>query len=139
MKNIITTIVFCLLAFGSGYAQVGTWKTIDDATSKAKSYIEIYEENGKLYGKITKLLLVPQDKKCFTCSGKNINKPLLGMVIIENMMLKDGFYQGGTIMDPDKGKVYDCKIWLKQGDPNVLVVRGYNGPFYRTQYWYRVQ
>ena len=42
------------------------------------------------------------------------------------------------ILDPEKGKWYGCKLWLKDGDPNTLVVRGSIGPFYRTQYWYKV-
>ena len=36
---------------------LGLWKTIDDETKEAKSYMELYEKNGKVYGKITKLLL----------------------------------------------------------------------------------
>ena len=33
----------------------GKWKTIDDETGKEKSIVEIYEQNGVLYGKITQL------------------------------------------------------------------------------------
>jgi len=37
-------------------------------------------------------------------------------------------------MDPETGKVYDCKIWLENGQ---LKVRGYVAFFYRTQTWLR--
>jgi uncharacterized protein (DUF2147 family) len=37
-------------------------------------------------------------------------------------------------MDPETGKVYDCKLWL-EGD--VLKVRGYVAFFFRTQTWRR--
>jgi hypothetical protein len=31
---------------------VGRWKTVDDATGKVKSIVQIREENGKLFGTI---------------------------------------------------------------------------------------
>lgn len=120
-------------------AQVtGTWKTIDDETGKEKSYVELYEANGTLYGKVTKLLNAPADRKCDKCPDERKNQPILGMIILVNMKNKDGYFQGGNILDPEKGKWYGCKMWIKEGEPNTLVVRGYYGPIYRTQYWYRV-
>ncbi len=91
-----------------------------------------------MFGKIARLLKSPPDKKCEKCPDERKNKPLLGMVILENMQRKEGYWQSGRILDPEKGKWYTCKFWLKEGDPNVLVLRGYLGPFYRTQQWYRV-
>ncbi len=122
------------------HAQIaGTWKTIDDDTNEAKSYVQLTESNGNLSGKITKLLKSAPDKKCDNCPDERKGQPLMNMVVVEGMKLKDGHFQGGRILDPEKGKWYTCKMWLKDGDPNVLVVRGYIAMFYRTQYWYRVQ
>ena len=118
---------------------VGTWKTIDDETKEAKSYVQLYEENGQLKGKVIKLLKSDPNRICTECPGERKGKPILNMVVVENMQLKDGYYQGGSILDPEKGKWYTCKMWLKDGDPNALVVRGYISFLYRTQYWYRVQ
>ena len=39
-----------------GKTCIGTWKTIDDETEKARSHVQIYEKDGKYYGKIIKLL-----------------------------------------------------------------------------------
>jgi len=33
---------------------LGQWKTIDDETGKPKSIVNLYIEDGKLYGKISK-------------------------------------------------------------------------------------
>ncbi len=60
---------------------VGHWISIDDATGKEKSEISLYLENGKLYGKIERLLL-PEDqgKICVECKGSekiNLSKVLL--------------------------------------------------------------
>ena len=89
----------------------GTWITQDDETGRKKSEVLIYKENGKLYGKITKLLL-PEDegKKCINCKGKNKNQPIEGMVIIKDLELEDDTWEDGTILDPKSGKVYDCYI-----------------------------
>ena len=35
---------------------LGRWMTVDDATGKATSVVSIWEENGKLYGRIEKLI-----------------------------------------------------------------------------------
>ncbi len=136
-------LLFCLLFCTSvsvllGQSPVGVWKTIDDETGEAKSHVEIYEDKGQLYGKIARLLKSAPDKICEKCPDERKGKPLMGMVIVENMQKKEGYWQSGRILDPEKGKWYTCKFWLKEGDPNVLVLRGYLGPFYRTQYWYRI-
>lgn len=133
-------LAFSLLLSGIIQAQsiTGTWKTVDDETNEAKGHLDLFMGDGKLYGKISKLLKSTPDKRCDNCPGDRKNQPILGMIVLVDMKEKDGYWQSGNILDPEKGKWYSCKIWLKNGDPNTLVVRGYIGPFYRTQYWYRV-
>jgi len=116
----------------------GVWKTVDDETGEAKSHIQVYEQNGQVFGKVVRLLKSPPDKKCDKCPGELKDQPVLNMILVENMKSKGGYWQSGRILDPEKGKWYGCQLWLKEGDSNVLVVRGYLGPFYRTQYWLRV-
>ena len=122
-----------------GQSVLGTWKTIDDETGEAKSHVKIYEKNGKVYGKVMKLLKSSPDKLCTKCPGTRKDQKIMGMVVVIDMVKKGGYYQKGKILDPEKGKWYTCNFWLKKGDPNVLEVRGYVGPFFRTQSWYRVQ
>ena len=40
-------------------------------------------------------------------------------------------------IDPDNGKTYSCTIWLNDANKDKLNVRGYIGPFFRTQEWIR--
>ncbi len=133
--------LFALLFCQWTHAQsiVGTWKTIDDNTGEARSYIQIYESGSKFYGKIDKLLRKPPSPVCDKCPDERKDQPLIGMIILIDMVLKDGMWQSGNILDPEKGKWYGCKMWLKEGDANTLVLRGSVGPFYRTQYWQRLQ
>jgi uncharacterized protein (DUF2147 family) len=141
-----TIISFFLLIFISlaSFAQVekivGRWKTIDDDGKTAKSIVYIYKAtNGKYYGKIEKLFEHP-DKLCTECDGDLKNKPELGMVIIYNMVEKDGALSGGTILDPANGKFYFCTLTYdtNTGKLNVrgsLDKRGWLG---RSQTWFRV-
>lgn len=135
-------ITVAALFFGalslSAQSFTGVWRTVDDETGQAKSNLEIYEAGGKYYGKVAKTLRPDAKTHCEKCPGERKNQPIVGMVLLVNMLLKDGMLQGGDILDPEKGKWYGCKIWFKPNDPNTLIVRGYLGPFYRTQYWTRV-
>ena len=116
---------------------IGKWKSIDDETNAPKSIVEITERNGKIYGKIIQLFRLPgedPDPVCKECPTNIIryNKKVLGMEIIQNMEPDGSEFSGGTILDPKVGKIYRCRIWV-EGDK--LKVRGYWGPFFRTQTW----
>lgn len=119
---------------------VGTWVTVDDDTGEAKSHVKIYlAKNGSYYGKVTKLLKDPQDTKCTECKGKNKNKPIVGLVIMKSLEKDGSAYEDGTILDPENGKTYSCKVWLDPKNKNRLKVRGYIGFLYRTQTWKRLK
>ena len=116
----------------------GTWVNIDDETGVAKSEIELYVEQGKLYGRVLRLLL-PEDqgKKCVNCKGSDKNKPIEGLLIVRGLSRENAAWTDGKIMDPANGKSYDCTIRLE--DPNTLNVRGFLGFSFlgRTQVWKR--
>ena len=57
--------------------------------------------------------------------------------IVRDMKAEEGEWDDGTICDPKNGKIYGCKMWFEEGDPNTLKVRGYWGFIYRTQEWIR--
>ena len=133
-----TTLIMLWAFFFQTDSIEGTWITTDDETGNQKSEVLIFKENGKLYGKITKLLL-PEDqgKKCINCKGKNKDQSIVGMLIINDLQLDDYSWEDGTILDPKSGKVYDCNIEFE--DNNTLKVRGYIGfsLLGRTQIWKR--
>ena len=136
------TIVFMVCAIFIGTAQdvVGKWKTIDDDTGEAKSIVEIYKEDGKIYGKVVDILN-PSKKNatCDKCPDEAKGKPIMGLVILKGLEKDGDEYSGGTILDPNKGKVYKCLIGLE--NPDKLKVRGYVGfsLLGRSQYWHRVK
>ena len=67
---------------------------------------------------------------------------MLGMTIIEGVRAGSSadLWDGGTILDPNNGKVYKVRMTLKDGG-RTLDVRGYVGmPLLgRTQTWQRVE
>lgn len=118
------------------FAQIeGKWKTIDDETGKAKSYVEIFKKSdGKYYGKVVQLLIKPADPNCTGCKDDRKGKPILGMEVVRGLSKDGSEFTGGTITDPKNGKTYKCTI-TRDGDK--LNVRGYMGISLlgRTQTW----
>lgn len=141
-KSVIYSVLFVFAGIISMQAQsvIGKWKTIDDETGAAKSIVEIYQNNGKVYGKVVQILEKgKEDKVCDQCKGDKKNKPIKGMVIIDGLSKNDDEWDGGKILDPKSGKEYKCVISLE--NENKLKVRGYVGfsLLGRTQYWTRVK
>lgn len=130
-------LFFLLTAQTQAQTVVGKWKTIDDETKQPKSIVEIYEQNGKYYGKIVKLFLDAKanpDPICDKCEDDRKNKKIVGMVIMTDMKKDGDEFSGGEICKPSNGKTYRCKMWLEGGK---LMVRGYIGFVYKTQEWLR--
>ena len=136
MKYCIVVLLF-VLGLGTGLqAQsiVGKWKTVDDRNGRERSVVEIFQKGDKYFGKIIKFIPGPgedPDPICIECKGKNKGHKIVGLQIIEDLELDDGQY-GGEILDPENGKVFDCKLWLED---DKLKVRGYLLFLYRTQTW----
>lgn len=117
----------------------GVWKTIDDKTGEPKSHVKIYEKDGKVFGRVIKLLPAATTDVCIDCPGDLNGKSLYDIDILWDLQKDDDEYDDGEIVDPANGKVYSCKIYLDGKDK--LIVRGYIGFSFigRSQTWYRVE
>jgi uncharacterized protein (DUF2147 family) len=127
--------------FAQENTPVGVWKTIDDETKEATSYVRIWVDHGELLGKVEKLIRKPgdvPDPKCTKCAGDKKDQPILGMTIISGLRQEQEVWTGGHILDPNNGKVYKCRIKVEDGGKK-LDVRGYIGfsLIGRSQTWYR--
>ena len=143
MKKMIAAAL--MLAGLSAWAQktpVGLWKTIDDDGKTEKSLVRISETAGVLSGKIEKIFdSSKQDSKCDKCTDDRKDQPVLGMVILRNIRQDADdkeVWGGGEILDPNNGKTYRTRLKPIEGGKR-LEMRGYLGPFYRTQVWQRVE
>lgn len=122
---------------------LGRWTTIDDKENIPVSIVNIYKgTDGKYYGQIEKILVKDEENKlCTECEGTLHNKPVVGMVIVNNMEWRDGKLQGGTILDPDNGKTYYAKMWV-DAETGKLILRGSldkRGLLGRNQEWVRLK
>lgn len=140
MKTFFLLLTICTFTFSQKNPVVGKWKCIDDQTGKEMGVIQLYEENGKIFGKVIEITN-PKDREklCNNCQGEDKDQPILGLTVLRNLTKDGNEYSGGKIVDPKHGKYYKCYITLE--NENKLKVRGYIGIslFGRTQYWHRVK
>ncbi len=144
MKKLFFSVLmcaFCATMSAQVSQMLGDWKTIDDkdkSGNSARSIVNVYRaENGKYYGKIVKLFGQPQDLLCEPCEGDDHNQPVVGLVIIRDMVEKDGELVGGRVLDPESGNTYYARLYMKEGH---LVLRGSldsRGFLRREQTWVR--
>jgi uncharacterized protein (DUF2147 family) len=122
-----------------GGSPLGLWKTYDDRTGSARAIVRVYEENGKLFGRIERSFTPGSEKRvCEVCTDERKNQPIIGLLIIRGMKASDGEYSGGDILDPESGSVYRCKFHVDDSGTH-LIVRGFIGISLlgRTQTWLR--
>ena len=119
---------------------IGHWQIVNsDGTPGGQA--EIYLENGKLFGKVTQVRpgRNPHDV-CDKCSGEYKNLVILGIFFLRNFHPDGDDWVGGTVVDPENGKIYQGKIWSVGKDG--LKMRGYVlgiSLLGRTESWVRIQ
>lgn len=147
MKSTLAAIVLAAIsaaamAQGAALTPVGLWRNVDDKSGEAKAEIRIGEANGALIGRIEKSLRkdTKPDAICDECTDDRKGKPIAGLDIIRGGKKAEGkdVWEGGKILDPENGKEYRASFTPIDGGKK-LEVRGYLGPFWRTQTWNRVQ
>lgn len=131
------------MAASAAFAQmtpVGLWRNVDDKTGEAKAEIRIVDQGGKLSGRIEKTLTKNGKPTCEECRDERKDQPIVGLEIIRNAQRTEGqaVWEHGKILDPENGKEYTLRLAPIDGGQK-LQVRGYIGPFFRTQTWVRVQ
>ena len=138
-KLIVLPLIFApFLSFSQNKGDniIGMWYN-EEKTGK----IRIYKNDQQYFGELTWVDLEPGD------SGLDENnpdqnlrsKPLVGLLILKELIYEDGDYEDGNIYDPENGKTYSCIMKLE--NLNRLYVRGYIGLSIigRTTYWTRIK
>jgi len=122
----------------------GLWEQVDEKTGKAESWFSIVEKDGVYIGNIVKMFPKPGDPppetfRCTKCEGSEKDAPVLGLALVKGMKRNGLKYEGGTIMDPRDGSVYQALMEVSP-DNKHLEVRGFLGLalFGRSQIWNRL-
>ncbi len=127
-------------------AVLGLWTTPND-----KSRVRIYKAaDGTYHGRIIWLKKpdYPADFHDKSLAGKakvdihnpkkNLrSRPVMGMDVLTGFKYSSSNHdwRKGKCYDPEEGKTYTCRMWLKSHD--ILMVRGYVWIFHKTQEWHR--
>jgi uncharacterized protein (DUF2147 family) len=119
---------------------VGLWRSADDKTGEAKAEIRIVDSGGVLTGRIEKSLKKDAKPTCEECKDERKGQPIAGLEIIRGAKKSETreVWEDGKILDPENGKEYTLRLTPLEGGQK-LQVRGYIGPFFRTQTWVRIQ
>lgn len=126
-KPIVSFLVVLL------YATVGFSQKADDVlgiwyNQEKTAKIEIFKKSDKYFGKIVWLAEPNRDGKpkldIHNVDESLRNRPVMGLLILQNFEWDDDEWDSGTIYDPKNGETYSCYI-TKEG--NKLNVRGYIG------------
>ncbi len=118
---------------------VGLWQPLD-SSGKPEGLIRIFEVKGLYYGRIEPASPTDdRNARCTHCTGKQHDQPIIGLVIMRHLKPKNGEYVGGSILDPNTGRVYGCSLRLTDGG-HKLIMRGFLGIslFGSSQTWLRV-
>ena len=121
---------------------LGEWRVVDDESGEAQAVMRIYEEDGKVHGRIVRSLApnanLGDPVPCEDCEGEFEDADLRNVPILRNMEWDGDGFSGGRIYDPRSGRGYKCAMELEGADR--LRVRGYLGirALGRTQVWERV-
>lgn len=119
---------------------LGLWRSADDKTGEPKAEIRIVDNAGALSGRIEKTLRKDAKLTCTECQDDRKGQPMVGLEIIRGGKKDEGkdVWTGGRILDPENGKEYRASLTPVDGGKK-LEVRGYLGPFWRTQTWQRLE
>jgi uncharacterized protein (DUF2147 family) len=139
MKKIILTIILFTTSISiSSQTIFGKWNSKNVDTGEIDSVIEVYMKDGKAFAKIVEIKDTGrQSAVCDLCTGKNKDKPILGLNILTGLEKDEEEWSGGKILDPRNGKIYKCYIQLDSS--NKLKIRGYIGfaLLGKTAFWER--
>lgn len=144
-RTVTLSIFTSLVAAGAAAAEpspVGLWR-YNTAAGTPRAYVRIHAAGEVYEGIVERVFPGPdetEDKVCSLCTDTRHNQRILGMKILEGVRKQHDVYGGGTVLDPDNGKVYRVKL-TPSADGRTMELRGYIGIplFGRTEQWTRIE
>jgi len=136
----VVTILAALLA-APAFAQnsvIGLWRNVEP---DKVTLIRVYEEGGKVMGKIEKVLknnVEDTSTRCTKCKDELKDKPMVGLQLIWDMQKDGERWSGGKLLDPETGRIVNCRLETDEGG-KALKVRGSIAFLSKTQTWTRAE
>jgi lathosterol oxidase len=116
----------------------GLWATRDDRSGVERAVVRVAVDQGRLDGHVERTYPRADEDanpRCTRCDGSRKGAPIIGMTILWGHHRSGDRWIGGRVLDPENGREYASQVWLDDAD--TMKVRGYWGPFHRTQTWRR--
>ncbi len=143
-RGVLVAALLLLAATAPAWSQpaatpVGVWRTFSDKTGLESGLVQIWQQDGMLYGRITAILdPAKRDAVCRDCTDDRRGQKVMGMQIIRGLRPDGARWDGGEILDPETGSTYRCSLRLEDGGQR-MAVRGFIGIslFGRSQTWIR--
>jgi uncharacterized protein (DUF2147 family) len=151
LKATIATYIFAAIAIMSAATlssraqeptAAGLWQKVDEDTKKPVIWFLFVDKGGVFEGYAARLFSLPGEdpnRVCARCTDDRKGMPFLGLPMIRGMKQVGLRYEGGTILDPRDGKVYNAVMTVSP-DGRTLTLRGYLGIelFGKNEVWHRL-
>ncbi len=121
------TFAFTALPAAADPTAAGLWQKVEDG--KSVGWFVFVERDGVFEGAIAKIFPTPGDDpnpRCTKCQDDRKDLPIVGMSLVRGMKRLGLKYEGGNIVDPRDGKIYNA-IMSVSPDGRKLTLRGYLG------------
>jgi uncharacterized protein (DUF2147 family) len=155
MKRFLIAASIMFMITGAAFAgdpTEGFWLSVDHKSGKVESGWEMYQQDGKLLGKLLSGVGVSASDIAVKCNESYPNFPVDGKVnqrfklgtpwIFGLSMENPGYWTNGNVIDPSNGNIYKCSIIYHPADgkkfkQETLEIRGQLLFFSGSQYWRR--
>jgi hypothetical protein len=128
VASLITVPIFTLPVRAAEPSLVGLWQKQDEAKRPVGWFLFV-EHKGTYEGAIAKMFPRPGDSPnpvCTRCPDDRRNAPLLGLSLVRGLKRQGLRYDGGSIIDPRDGKIYNVMVTVSP-DGKTLTLRGFLG------------
>jgi uncharacterized protein (DUF2147 family) len=151
-KIVIAALIFAIgtVCFASDPLE-GYWLSVDDKSGKVTGGWEIYQEGGRLYGRLLSSAEQPPDVIAVRCKESYRGFPVAGKVnqmrvvgtpwIFGLTFDRPGQWKDGNVVNPEDGNMYKCRLIFHAADADkyktdTLEMRGEIGlGIGRSQFW----